>query len=599
MSPATPVIRPSVNRRVIWPIAGVAALGAAWGGFELYHSNRALPGVVAAGIPIGGLTLPEAVAKLRSAKLEPPVIAVKAGQQTIKVLAPELGWRADFEGTVKTAMEIGRNSDFITNVSKRFDGNKTADLQAKVDPKTFRNRLDALAKPFEIPAQNAALVLASGQYTIRADKTGRGIDFENAVKAFQTNPLLRNLELTVTDLPAAIKQADLEELKTQANAVLRPLKLIYPAPTGKAPLSKTLQQNEVANLFFVEQRGLRIDEKAVGETLRGISNSFDRDARDARYVRQGGAFVKRESRDGYAMDIATAKKELRTAILESNTAEVKLPVVITPAKITSASIPDPKSLTLLGSSTTRYYGSSFERVTNAAIAAAKLDGYVVPAGETFSFNEAVGEISRATGFVEGLIISGGRTAKGVGGGVCQASTTAFAALYRAGLPVVERNQHSYKVRWYDDVLGLDAAVYYPNLDLRMKNDTPGPLLVRSTSKGATMTVQLYGVSDGRKVGVSRPRILSRTPHPPARTVFNGSLPFGARKQVDYAVDGYRVTVGRSISKPSGANSETLFTNYRPWRAIYEVGPTYRAPVIPRANRVSPASSAPIRTVGNP
>jgi vancomycin resistance protein YoaR len=391
------------------------------------------------------------------------------------------------------------------------------------------------------------------------------------------------LELNITDVPASVQAAALEDLKNQANSVLRPLKLSYPAP-DKA-LSRTINTIEMANLFFVEKTGLRLDEKAIGELLRSVSSRFDQTPQDARYVRQAGNLVRRASQDGYALDVAQAKKLLGTAILDPNPNELLLPVAVSKPKVSTESIPDPKTLTVLSSSTTRYFGSSRERVLNAAIAANKLDGYVVPQGAVFSFNGAVGEISESTGFVEGLIISGGRTQKGVGGGVCQASTTAFASLYRAGLPVVERNQHSYKVRWYDDVMGLDAAVYYPSLDLKMQNNTPGPIVIRASTSGATMTVSVLGVSDGRKVAVSKARILRRTPHPPAKTIFNSRLPAGASKQVDYAVDGYNVNVVRTIN----GQSESLYTAYRPWQAVFEVGPSRVRPAALRP-RVSSAST---------
>ncbi len=577
-----PVIKTTnKNTRVWMPLVGIAALGTAWGGFELYHADRILPGVSAAGINIGGQTSSEAKATLQAAKLAAPVIAVQAGDQTLRVQGPELGWRVDYDGMVAGAMQIGRSSDALGNIAKRFSGDKNVVLAAKVDPKTFRNRLSSLAEPFAIAPKDAALVFTDNKYVIRQDKDGQGVDFENAVKAFSANPLLTNLELNISDIPAQIQAESLQTLANQANSILRPLKLTYPTPSAAQALAKTLSSAQVANLFFVERQGLRIDEKAIADTLRGVSSAFDQEAADARYYRQGGQLLRRPSKDGYALNLGEAKKLLATAILEPNTPEVQLPVVVTTPAVTTKSLPDPKTLALLSSSTTRYYGSSRERVLNAAIAANKLDGYVVPAGDTFSFNEAVGEISRATGFVEGLIISGGRTAKGVGGGVCQASTTAFSALYRAGLPIVERNQHSYKVRWYDDVMGLDAAVYYPSLDLKMQNNTPGPLVVRASTSGASMTIQLYGVSDGRKVGVSRARILRRTPHPPTRTIFNSSLPPGVSKQVDYAVDGYNVNVVRSIN----GQAESLYTAYRPWQAVYEVGPSFRPRVRPAASRL--------------
>ncbi len=584
------IMKPSV----LLPLTGIAALGLGWGGFELYFAPRILPGVQAAGVQVGGLTVPEASAKLEATRLKAPVVRVTAGQQSTNVNATELGWRADYAVTAQAAYTIGRDGDLIENIGKRFAGEKTVPLTAKVDPKTFQNRLETLAKPFEIAPKSAAIVLIDGKYVVRNDVTGRGLDFSSAIKEFAQNPSLTSLELKVTDIPAATKRVDLEPLAAQANAMLRPLSLQYTPLGAKKILTRSLTTTEVADLFFVQKQGLMVDEKAVAGVLNRIANAFDQSASSARYVRVAGQLTKRASRDGYALDTAAAQKLVSSAVLRPETVSIALPVTVSKPKIGDANLPSVSSLKLIATGYTSFYGSSRARVANVSIAAGKLDGYVVPAGEQFSFNDAVGEISAETGFVEGLVISAGRTTKGVGGGVCQASTTTFNALYKAGLPILERNQHSYKVHYYDDVAGRDAAVYYGSLDLRMQNDTPGPLLVRASTKGSTMTVQVYGVPDGRKVNLSTPRVLSRTPAPPAVTEFNASLPVGARTQVDWAVDGSVVTAARTVTTASGqSKTDVLTTRYRPWRAVYQVGPARARPAVIPAAVISPAPSKPI------
>ena len=347
---ANQTVKKPHNKRLWMPLLGIAALGTAWGGFELYHNDRILPGVSAAGVAIGGLTQTEALQALRDAKLTQPVVAVQAGDQTIKVQAAELGWRVDYDTMVGSALQIGRTEDFIGNVGKRFGGDKNIALIAKVDPKTFRNRLANLAEPFAVAPKDAALVLSNNKYIIRQDIDGQGVDFENAVKAFSSNPLLTSLELNITDVPATVQAALLKTLAAQANSILRPLKLSYPTPNKGKALAKTLGATEVANLFFVEKTGLRLDNKAIAETLRLVSSNFDQAPKDARYIRQAGQLVRRASSDGYALNLTDAKKVFATAILDPNTQDVALPVAITKPKVSTESIPDPKTLTVLSSS---------------------------------------------------------------------------------------------------------------------------------------------------------------------------------------------------------------------------------------------------------
>jgi vancomycin resistance protein YoaR len=337
-----------------------------------------------------------------------------------------------------------------------------------------------------------------------------------------------------------------------------------------------LTTGEVAALFRIKDGTLLAAAENIQNRLERIAYAFDQPARQARYVRfQGQLIVKPEAR-GWKLDLKTAGSLLSEEILRPDSSEVILPVIGDDPRVASANLPKLEGLTLISEATTTYYGSSRERMINVATATGKLDGYVVPAGQEFNFNEAVGPIELESGFAEALVISAGRTVKGVGGGVCQASTTAFRALYKAGLPVLERNQHAYRVHWYDPLIGLDAAVYQPSLNLRMQNDTSGPLLIRTETLPGRTTVRVYGQPTNRKVVISNPSILSRTPHPPPAFEFDRSLPPGARKQVDWAEDGFRVRVTRTVTDARGSKTDVTASDYRAWRAVYSVGPTARA-----------------------
>ena len=143
--------------------------------------------------------------------------------------------------------------------------------------------------------------------------------------------------------------------------------------------------------------------------------------------------------------------------------------------------------------TTYFRGSTRERVQNIVTAANKLRGVVIPPGEEFSFNKRVGDVTAANGFVDSLIIRGDRTETGVGGGVCQVSTTVFRAAFWGGYPVLERYPHGYVVSWYGEP-GLDASIFTPDVDFRFRNDTGSFLLIQpevDTAKGR-ITFYFYG-----------------------------------------------------------------------------------------------------------
>ena len=126
-----------------------------------------------------------------------------------------------------------------------------------------------------------------------------------------------------------------------------------------------------------------------------------------------------------------------------------------------------------------FYGSSAARIQNITAAASKFHGVLVPPGGIFSMADTIGDISLDNGYAEALIIYNGMTVTGVGGGVCQVSTTLFRTVFFAGYPVVQRYAHAYRVSYYEKVAGnridprlagLDATVFVPLVDFKFKND---------------------------------------------------------------------------------------------------------------------------------
>ncbi|GAA6741779.1 VanW family protein [Thermus oshimai] len=234
----------------------------------------------------------------------------------------------------------------------------------------------------------------------------------------------------------------------------------------------------------------------------------------------------------------------------------------------------------LATGETGFRGSSPERVHNIKTAAGFLDGLLIPKG-VFSFNRALGPITEERGFKEAFVIVGDRTEQGLGGGVCQVSTTLFRAFFFAGLPIRERHAHSYQVAYYRPT-GLDAAVFQPHKDLKVVNDTPGALWVQASIQGYTLRFHLFGTKD-RTVAWKGPIFLERTPPLPPKEIPDPTLPPGARKQVDFAAEGAVVEVRRYVRYGDGRGVEERFlSRYRPWGAVYLVGPSPQPPGAPPA-----------------
>lgn len=232
---------------------------------------------------------------------------------------------------------------------------------------------------------------------------------------------------------------------------------------------------------------------------------------------------------------------------------------------------------LIASGESALHGSPPERVHNIRLAASKLNGVIVPAGATFSFLKELGEISKEAGYQEGLIIESDQTVPGVGGGVCQVSTTMFRAAFWAGLPIVQRHQHRYRVGYYeqhDEPVGFDAAVYAPWQDLKWTNDTGRPIVIQAEyDLVGHLYFKLYGVKPDRKVELraDRPANVVQA-GPPLPDSPDPRLARGVRKQVEFAVAGMDTNILRLLHGSDGSERVDSFASkFVPWRARWMYG----------------------------
>lgn len=332
----------------------------------------------------------------------------------------------------------------------------------------------------------------------------------------------------------------------------------------------------------------RIPVGGVG-LLEQITQGLKREAQPARWVKDKTKGWIAIERPGYYFDLAAAKRAYLDA-LDSGRAEFRLPVTYIGQFPTADDFYRLGIRELLSEGQTNFYGSIHSRIHNIRLTTSRFEGVIIEPGETFSFLKTVGEISLRTGFQEAFVIIGDKTETGVGGGVCQVSSTLFRAAYFAGLPIVERRHHSYQVGYYRPT-GLDATVYAPTQDFRFKNDTPGHLLILTEIRGYNLIFRLFGTKD-RNVEWEGPFISNRVAAPPSRYIVDSSLRPGRRRQIDFAAQGARVTVQRTIRFDDGRTvNDTLVSNYRPWGAIYLVGPTPPPPQ-PKPQEAVPTPTQP-------
>ncbi|GAB5548105.1 MAG: hypothetical protein SangKO_078650 [Sandaracinaceae bacterium] len=311
-----------------------------------------------------------------------------------------------------------------------------------------------------------------------------------------------------------------------------------------------------------------MDEAAMFERLADLKDGYDRRPNDARANVRTGEITPHT--DGRLLDVHGTLDAIRAAV-ERGERRAEADVEIRRAHRTADDLQDLELGHVLASYETRYANTaeSRDRTFNLRVAASKIDGLVVMPGETFDFNEAVGERSEANGFRPAPVIAGGELVDGVGGGTCQVAGSLHAAVFFAGLPIVERQPHSRPSTYI--FMGLDAVVSYPQLNFRFQNDLSTPVAIGFTVEGGVARAELRGAPMRRMVTFVR-RVDEIAPYD-ERDVEDSSLPRGARVLRQRGVPGFTVTnfrIVRDLDRNQAVRTQVTDT-YPPTQQIWRVG----------------------------
>ena len=241
------------------------------------------------------------------------------------------------------------------------------------------------------------------------------------------------------------------------------------------------------------QLKLFYDAKPVKNLVNEIENEVNSDPVNASLKMGNVGFEVIPHQDGIKLKKEDLQKELISkidgSIGQNPTVKAKLEIIPPSIKENELKTVD----TLISSFSTNYGSiSSSERANNIALATKSINGYVVMPGDTFSFNGVVGQRTAAKGYQAAPVIVGDKVESGLGGGICQVSTTLYNAVHNAGLTSTERSHHSLPVHYVSE--GMDATVDYGNIDYKFRNDFKYPVYIEGYISGGNVAFNLYSNS---------------------------------------------------------------------------------------------------------
>jgi vancomycin resistance protein YoaR len=592
----TPRAFPIFPAAVLLLILGLGLVTA--GALEWIYAGRIWPGVFIGAVPVGGLTEAEAQARWQATLPDPqrPFLTLQGPGLQRTLSLTDLGASVDIPGTLEEAMRAGRGRGWLDVWDRLWiwwAGYGVAP-RVVVELERLEAQIEALAAAIDRPPQDAALEIREGEVRviparagIRLDRSATRARLLEALSALQPVTLALPVETVLPSLtevePARTQLAQWLEgpihlfVATDTLTVTLPLSATGPWELSPAALGRMIALERVeAPTPHLEAR---LEEERLQEWLSPIVQTLQADPVDARFVFDEGSrrlIPIAPSRWGYRVDLPTTIARIRES-LRGPTREVPIALTLIPPRYPETVTAEDLGITgRIAQAVTNFKGSPPSRVRNITLGAARMHGVIVPPGEVFSFNAHLGDVSVDTGFEEALIIYNGRTIRGVGGGLCQVSTTLFRAAFFGGFPIVERWPHAYRVGWYERTFGpgLDAAIFSPYADFKFRNDRETPILITAKvdPEAGTLTFTIYGADDGRRVSIEGPFVSNIVPHGPDIYEEDPTLPKGRVVQVDWAVDGADVLVKRRVERNGQILYEDrVFTRYQPWRAVFKVG----------------------------
>ncbi len=564
----------------------VAAWPVSFAAVRMGGNSRLMgPDARVGGINVGGLSPEDALAHLEavwaSFLANPAIFKIKG--RVWRPTASDIGLYADFRAPLRElilATARGGVFDLFQRVPEVAGPSTDGFI---FDRDLARRYILSIAAEFDRPAVNAGVsIRGDKRLDLTRSQKGQVADVERALDDLEAG-LAQRLDGHVIEVKY---QEDVPEFSTaSAEEAITNIRRLTSQPIWLMHRNRgwVLEPAELIAAIVTEAHGghieprfeftrfndlfQTIEQTLTAEARRGV---FEFDERADRVV----AF--QPGNRGQRIDRTELEKAIHSAAHTTNARRIEIPVIVLNQDFDHMeNLLGIKDLIAVGSSI--YKGSPEYRDHNIAVGASKLDGVIVRPGETFSFNERIGRFTLGHGWTEGSVIVEDKTEQGIGGGICQVSTTLFRAALAAGLPIEERWPHLYRVRYYEMgalPIGYDATIFSPGLDLKFVNDYETPIMLRARldRRLATLDFEIWGASDDRVVTLGEPRLWDWIDPPDDEGIVDATEAPDFEEQVEFAKRGVQAEFIRTIVRVDGEPETRVFgSSYKAWPNRFVVG----------------------------
>jgi vancomycin resistance protein YoaR len=538
--------------------------------------SRLANGVRIAGVDVGGKTPRQArsILERRADALASVPVTFRVGSRTWQLQPRHLGIRVDWHAAVDAVRRQGNGFGPLRGFRRldlRFFGADVAPPTQVYDV-ALEDKLNEISAAVNVPHREASIVLRGLRPEVVPSRTGHLLDRHAAAATIVR--ALASLNREPVGLPIQVDRPKITagDLRVAQAQVRTALSASVHLTLGATRWN--LRPPRIARVLELPadgRRDVRIGGAGATSWFAALAKRVDRPPADADWAVGKSGIRVIPDRSGHVLDVARSTKALLGAALVTapELRSANLTVESVSADRTTA---DARAMDINGlvASYQTFYGGEPNRIHNVQLVSHLVDKHVIAPGETFSFNGTTGARTEDKGFLEAPVIINGELKTGLGGGVCQVSTTVFNAAYEAGLPIVSRTNHALYISHYPQ--GRDATVNYPDTDLKFTNDTGHWILLRTWVGSSSLTVALYGTPVHRRV-VSETSPLVVTGPPPVKRIKDPSLFVGQTVVEESGSSSLKTSNERKVYDADGKLlfDTTFYSSYRGEMKVIRVG----------------------------
>lgn len=441
------------------------------------NNNNIVSGVKIEGIDVSGLSRDDAKSKIELMYNEKKKkdILLKYEDYDATINSGLLETNYDVEGAIEEAISVGKNSNIIVNnynILFALIGKKDINVNMTINEEVAKQTIEDIGSKIPEAVIEPDYYIEGDKLIITKGKEGLKIDTECLIQKIREN---------------------LEKINANQECIEIPV-------TNKMPEKINIEK---------------------------IYEEVHKEVQDAYYTKN--PFTIHPEVEGVDFNLDEAKK-----VLEENKEQYEIPLIITKPKVTTSQIGSEAFPDLLSTHSTRYDASQRDRSTNLKIACQKINDKVILPGEIFSYNKALGKRTPAAGYKNAKVYENGQVVDGIGGGICQISSTLYNTVLKANLEIIERKNHMFVTSYTP--AGTDATVAYGSIDFKFKNTRNYPIKIKASCSNGVATVSIYGIKEENEYQIS------------FRTKTISTIPY----TVKY-VDDKNLAVGKEKISQSGAN----------------------------------------------